>query len=264
MRVRLTGAVTAPRFRNGIVLLILQPHLYDSHSRACGAEIPPPRCVAAPTLHLAYRSVPKPAMNNTLDLSSMLDAASGSTPELTVTDPFTDDFPTPTAANDATALDTLDPSLMAWPMLDMETSNHSNITDSSARTTPTTIVKTESAADTRSSSSRSESVRQRQPVAKQPGSSSTTEQDKAKEKLAQRKLRNKESARRYREKQVARRRQLENFTRTLAEQNRELEALHDRLLALTCERRLVAGNSTPTPAHFAQVPVQNRSALPLQ
>lgn len=59
-----------------------------------------------------------------------------------------------------------------------------------------------------------------------------------KDKLAQRKLRNKESARRYREKQVARRRQLENYTRTLTEQNRELEHLHDRLLTLTCERRM--------------------------
>lgn len=57
-----------------------------------------------------------------------------------------------------------------------------------------------------------------------------------KDKLAQRKQRNKESARRYREKQVARRRHLENYTRTLCEQNRELESLHDRLLSLTCER----------------------------
>lgn len=61
---------------------------------------------------------------------------------------------------------------------------------------------------------------------------------RVKDKLAQRKLRNKESARRYREKQVARRRQLENYTRTLTEQNRELESLHDRLLTLTCERRM--------------------------
>lgn len=76
--------------------------------------------------------------------------------------------------------------------------------------------------------------------------------DKQKEKLAQRKLRNKESARRYREKQVARRRQLENFTRTLAEQNRELEALHDRLLALTCERRQMrAGNNAAAAAAAA-------------
>lgn len=59
---------------------------------------------------------------------------------------------------------------------------------------------------------------------------------KALDKLAQRKLRNKESARRYREKQVARRRQLENYTRTLTEQNRELELLHERLIRLTCER----------------------------
>lgn len=58
-----------------------------------------------------------------------------------------------------------------------------------------------------------------------------------KDKLAQRKLRNKESARRYREKQVARRRQLENYTRSLTEQNRELEIIHDKLLRLTCERR---------------------------
>lgn len=58
------------------------------------------------------------------------------------------------------------------------------------------------------------------------------------DKLAQRKQRNKESARRYREKQVARRRHLENYTRTLCEQNRELESLHDRLLRLTCERSL--------------------------
>lgn len=218
-------------------------------------------------------------MNNTLDLSSMLDAASGSTPELTVTDPFTDDFPTPTAANSA-ALDSLDPSLMSWPLLDLEASNHSNVTDSSARTANTKNEPprtTTTANDARSSSSRSESV----PAAatattststtRQPkhngvaGVASAVEQDRAKEKLAQRKLRNKESARRYREKQVARRRQLENFTRTLAEQNRELEALHDRLLALTCERRLRAGNNTArAPAHFAQVPVQNRSALPLQ
>lgn len=80
-----------------------------------------------------------------------------------------------------------------------------------------------------------------------------SEADRQKEKLAQRKQRNKESARRYREKQVARRRQLENFTRTLAEQNRELEALHDRLLALACDRRLrtVAPPSGP-PQRFAQ------------
>lgn len=57
-----------------------------------------------------------------------------------------------------------------------------------------------------------------------------------KHKLAQRKLRNKESARRYREKQVARRRQLENYTRTLTQQNRELELLHQKLLSLACER----------------------------
>lgn len=56
----------------------------------------------------------------------------------------------------------------------------------------------------------------------------------AKDKLAQRKQRNKESARRYREKQVARKRQLEFYTKTLTEQNRELESLHDRLLTLTC------------------------------
>lgn len=64
------------------------------------------------------------------------------------------------------------------------------------------------------------------------------EANRVKDKLAQRKLRNKESARRYREKQVARRRQLENYTRTLTEQNRELESLHDKLLTLTCERRM--------------------------
>lgn len=69
-----------------------------------------------------------------------------------------------------------------------------------------------------------------------------------KDKLAKRKLRNKESARRYREKQVARRRQLENYTRSLTEQNRELENLHDRLLTLTCERRM-RGLEVP----FAQV-----------
>lgn len=67
---------------------------------------------------------------------------------------------------------------------------------------------------------------------------SLEEANRVKDKLAQRKLRNKESARRYREKQVARRRQLENYTRTLTEQNRELESLHDRLLTLTCERRM--------------------------
>lgn len=59
---------------------------------------------------------------------------------------------------------------------------------------------------------------------------------KLKDKSVQRKLRNKESARRYREKQVAKRRQLEDYTRSLAEQNRELESLHQRLLSLTCER----------------------------
>lgn len=59
-----------------------------------------------------------------------------------------------------------------------------------------------------------------------------------KEKLAQRKLRNKESARRYREKQVARRRQLEQYTRSLSVQNRELESLHERLLRLTCQRKM--------------------------
>lgn len=61
---------------------------------------------------------------------------------------------------------------------------------------------------------------------------------RAKDKLAQRKLRNKESARRYREKQVARRRHLEHYTRSLADQNRELESLHDRLLSLTCEQSM--------------------------
>jgi hypothetical protein len=54
------------------------------------------------------------------------------------------------------------------------------------------------------------------------------------DKTTQRKLRNKESARRYREKQVAKRRQLENFTRSLADQNQQLELLHDKLLSLTC------------------------------
>lgn len=75
-----------------------------------------------------------------------------------------------------------------------------------------------------------------------------TDVNKVKDKLAKRKLRNKESARRYREKQVARRRQLENYTRSLTEQNRELENLHDRLLTLTCERRM-RGLDVP----FAQV-----------
>lgn len=67
----------------------------------------------------------------------------------------------------------------------------------------------------------------------------------AKDKLAQRKQRNKESARRYREKQVARRRHLENYTRTLCEQNRELETLHDRLLSLTCERSFAMDGRGP-------------------
>lgn len=57
---------------------------------------------------------------------------------------------------------------------------------------------------------------------------------KPRDKTTQRKLRNKESARRYREKQVAKRRQLENFTRNLADQNQQLEMLHDKLLSLTC------------------------------
>lgn len=69
---------------------------------------------------------------------------------------------------------------------------------------------------------------------------------RARDKLAQRKLRNKESARRYREKQVARRRHLEHYTRTLSEQNRELECLHDRLLSLTCACTL--------PSHVATAP----------
>lgn len=73
---------------------------------------------------------------------------------------------------------------------------------------------------------------------KKGGKMEENEVKRVKDKLAQRKLRNKESARRYREKQVARRRQLENYTRTLTEQNRELESLHDRLLTLTCERRM--------------------------
>jgi Basic region leucine zipper len=58
------------------------------------------------------------------------------------------------------------------------------------------------------------------------------------DKSTQRKLRNKESARRYREKQVAKRRQLEEYTRSLAEQNRELESLHEKLLTLTCDAHL--------------------------
>jgi hypothetical protein len=56
---------------------------------------------------------------------------------------------------------------------------------------------------------------------------------KPRDKSTQRKLRNKESARRYREKQVAKRRQLEDYTRSLAEQNRELESLHEKLLSMT-------------------------------
>lgn len=63
---------------------------------------------------------------------------------------------------------------------------------------------------------------------------STSSIGKPRDRSTQRKLRNKESARRYREKQVAKRRQLENFTRNLAEQNRELESLHEKLLSLTC------------------------------
>jgi hypothetical protein len=61
---------------------------------------------------------------------------------------------------------------------------------------------------------------------------------KYRDKSTQRKLRNKESARRYREKQVAKRRQLEDYTRNLVEQNRELESLHERLLTLTCDAQL--------------------------
>jgi Basic region leucine zipper len=61
---------------------------------------------------------------------------------------------------------------------------------------------------------------------------------KFRDKSTQRKLRNKESARRYREKQVAKRRQLEDYTRSLAEQNRELESLHERLLTLTCDAQM--------------------------
>lgn len=64
--------------------------------------------------------------------------------------------------------------------------------------------------------------------------SSTPLRGKPRDKTTQRKLRNKESARRYREKQVAKRRQLENFTRNLADQNQQLEVLHDKLLSLTC------------------------------
>lgn len=76
---------------------------------------------------------------------------------------------------------------------------------------------------------------------------SMEEANRVKDKLAQRKLRNKESARRYREKQVARRRQLENYTRTLTEQNRELESLHDKLLTLTCERSMRLPDQVPVP-----------------
>jgi hypothetical protein len=61
---------------------------------------------------------------------------------------------------------------------------------------------------------------------------------KIRDKSTQRKLRNKESARRYREKQVSKRRQLEEYTRSLAEQNRELESLHEKLLTLTCDAHL--------------------------
>lgn len=64
--------------------------------------------------------------------------------------------------------------------------------------------------------------------------SSPPSRGKPRDKTTQRKLRNKESARRYREKQVAKRRQLENFTRNLADQNQQLEMLHDKLLSLTC------------------------------
>lgn len=64
--------------------------------------------------------------------------------------------------------------------------------------------------------------------------SSAASRGKPRDKTTQRKLRNKESARRYREKQVAKRRQLENFTRNLADQNQQLEMLHDKLLSLTC------------------------------
>lgn len=93
------------------------------------------------------------------------------------------------------------------------------------------------------SETHSANTRPREPV---------TEAERQKEKLAQRKQRNKESARRYREKQVARRRQLENFTRSLAEQNRELEALHDRLLALACDRRLRVVAPASASQRFAQ------------
>lgn len=77
------------------------------------------------------------------------------------------------------------------------------------------------------------------------------ESKRIKDKMAQRKLRNKESARRYREKQMARRRQLEDYTKTLTAQNRELESLHDRLLRLTCERRMrVQERQFPMPDNF--------------
>jgi hypothetical protein len=76
--------------------------------------------------------------------------------------------------------------------------------------------------------------------------------EKPRDKTTQRKLRNKESARRYREKQVAKRRQLEKFTRNLADQNQQLEMLHDKLLSLTCSH--TAGR---TGAHMSNGPLQD-------
>lgn len=147
------------------------------------------------------------------------------------TDPFTDNFPAPSELD------------LSWNLLELEECNSSGeaSAEGSNEAPPATVGNTVSNSNSNTNNGRNVSAA-----------------DKAKEKLAQRKLRNKESARRYREKQVARRRQLENFTRTLAEQNRELEALHDRLLALTCQRRMRTSQTPP------QQPINYSQPLPLQ
>lgn len=145
-------------------------------------------------------------------------------------DPFTDNFPAPSELD------------LSWNLLELEDCNSSAEGSASNSNINTNTKATANAAMATNIMSAA---------------------DKAKEKLAQRKLRNKESARRYREKQVARRRQLENFTRTLAEQNRELEALHDRLLALTCQRRMRSSQTQQQPINSIN-PINYSQPLPLQ
>jgi len=173
-------------------------------------------------------------------------------------DPFTENFPAPSDLD------------LTWNLLELEEINSSG--EASAVGSPGTMhIDAPPVTATTTTTTNNNNDRKDATAAMNANPNSTNSNnsnsnsnssaaEKAKEKLAQRKLRNKESARRYREKQGARRRQLENFTRTLAEQNRELEALHDRLLALTCQRRMRTSQTQMAQQNMAY----SQQPLPLQ